>query len=224
MPTSPWRAIDATRPASFRAPELLRIWDDYLSSGLLSQARLPIAESWRRSQLAGIDPTRARAPTTFEDRRAVRERWEDHPLEVAAPVIRRWLGPVAGDSEHLIVVSSAQGLLLWLDGDGRVRSAASDSMNFVEGALWSEAGAGTNAIGMALAIDHPVQVHAAEHFSEMVHGWTCAAAPVHDPEDGRLLGVIDLTGLMRQAHPRSVAAVVAATRAVEAELRAPRSP
>ncbi|MCU1670239.1 MAG: two-component sensor histidine kinase [Blastococcus sp.] len=219
MPTSPWRAIDATRPASFRAPELLRIWDDYLSSGLLSQARLPIAESWRRSQLAGIDPTRARAPTTFEDRRAVRERWEDHPLEVAAPVIRRWLGPVAGDSEHLIVVSSAQGLLLWLDGDGRVRSAASDSMNFVEGALWSEAGAGTNAIGMALAIDHPVQVHAAEHFSEMVHGWTCAAAPVHNPEDGRLLGVIDLTGPMAMVDPRSLAAVVATARAVEADLR-----
>jgi hypothetical protein len=54
---------------------------------------------------------------------------------------------------------------------------AQTAMNFVEGALWSEAGAGTNAIGTVLATDHAVQVHAAEHFSEVVHGWTCSAVP-----------------------------------------------
>src|SRR6185295_4958828 len=94
-----------------------------------------------------------------------------------------------------------------------------DEMNFVEGAVWSEAGAGTNAIGTALAVDHLVQVHAAEHFSEVVYAWTCAAAPVHDPEDGRLLGIIDLTGRLDRVHPESIAAVLAAARAVEADLR-----
>jgi signal transduction histidine kinase len=219
MPTNPWVAMDATASPSLRARELRRIWDDYLSAGRLAQVRLPIAESWRRSQVAGIDPSRSRAPTLLADRRDVRERWDAHPLEVAAPVIRRWLGPVADESEQLIVVSGADGLLLWLDGDVRVRSAADDAMNFVEGALWNEAGAGTNAIGTALAADHPVQVHAAEHFSEVVHGWTCSAAPVHDPEDGRLLGVIDLTGPMAKAHPQSLAAALATARAVEADLR-----
>ena len=166
-----------------------------------------------------MSPASSRAPTLLADRREVRERWEAHPLEAAAPLIRRWLGPVAEGSEHLMVVTDAEGLLLWLDGDVRVRSAAADGMNFVEGALWSEAGAGTNAIGTALAADHPVQVHAAEHFSEVVHGWTCSAAPVHDPEDGALLGVIDLTGLMSKAHPGSLAAALAAACAVEADLR-----
>jgi signal transduction histidine kinase len=92
-------------------------------------------------------------------------------------------------------------------------------MNFVEGSLWSEASAGTNAIGTALAADHLVQVHAAEHFSEVVHGWTCSAVPVHDPEDGRLLGIIDLTGLAAEAEPGHVAAALAAARAVVADLR-----
>ncbi|HEV7964341.1 MAG TPA: GAF domain-containing protein, partial [Actinoplanes sp.] len=219
MPSNPWLAIDATASPSLRARELQRIWYDYLSHGRLDRVRLPIAESWSRSEVAGISPSHSRAPTMFTDRREVRERWEAHPLEVAAPLIRRWLGRVADESEHLIVVSDAEGLLLWLDGDARVRSAAADAMNFVEGALWNEAGAGTNAIGTALAADHPVQVHAAEHFSEAVHGWTCSAAPVHDPEDGRLLGVIDLTGLMPRAHPDSLAAALAAARAVEADLR-----
>jgi signal transduction histidine kinase len=219
MPTNPWVAIDATMSPSLRARELRGIWDDYLSAGRLAHVRLPIAESWRRSQVAGIDPSRSRAPTLLADRHDVRERWDAHPLEAAAPLIRRWLGPLADESDQLIVVSGADGLLLWLDGDARVRSAAADAMNFVEGALWNEAGAGTNAIGTALAADHPVQVHAAEHFSEIVHGWTCAAAPVHDPEDGRLLGVIDLTGPMAKAHPQSLAAALAAARAVEADLR-----
>jgi signal transduction histidine kinase len=219
MPDNPWAAIDRTATPSLRARELQRIWSNYLSDGRIDQVRLPIAESWRRSEVAGISPSHSFAPTLLTDRRDVRERWEAHPLEAAAPLIRRWLGPVADQSEHLIVVSDAEGLLLWLDGDVRARSAAADAMNFVEGALWSEAGAGTNAIGTALAADHPVQVHAAEHFSEIVHGWTCSAAPVHDPEDGRLIGVIDLTGRMAKAHPDSLAVALAAARAVEADLR-----
>jgi signal transduction histidine kinase len=219
MPTNPWIAIDATASPLLRARELWRTWYDYLSDGRLDRVRLPIAESWRRSEVAGIDPARSRAPTMLADRREVLEHWEAHPLQAAAPLIRRWLGPVADESDQLIVVSDAEGLLLWLDGDARVRSAAADAMNFVEGAVWNEAGAGTNAIGTALAADHPVQVHAAEHFSEVVHGWTCSAAPVHDPEDGRLLGVIDLTGLMNKAHPDSLATALAAARAVEADLR-----
>jgi signal transduction histidine kinase len=219
MPTNPWAALDATASPSMRARELRRIWDHAISDGRLEQFRLPIAESWRRSRVAGTDPSRTRAPTVFADRRDAGERWAAHPLAAAAPLIRGWLGAVADESQHLIVVSDADGVLLWLDGDARVRSAAADSMNFVEGALWSEIGAGTNAIGTALAADHPVQVHAAEHVSEVVHGWTCSAAPVHDPEDGRLLGVIDLTGPMARAHPHSLTAALAAAQAVEADLR-----
>ena len=219
MPSNPWVAFDATASPARRAQELRRVWDRYLSGGPLDAARRPIAESWRRSQIAGIDPVRSRAPTLLADRRDVRDRWEAHPLEVAAALIRRWLEPLARESEHLMVVSDADGLLLWLDGDERIRSAAADGMNFVEGAIWSEAGAGTNAIGTALAADHPVQVHAAEHFSEAVHAWTCSAAPVHDPEDGRLLGIIDLTGPRDLVHLNSLSAALAAARAVESDLR-----
>ena len=67
-------------------------------------------------------------------------------------------------------------------------------MNFAEGTLWSEPGAGTNAIGTAVALDHAVQVFGPEHFSEPVQRWTCSAAPIHDPDTGALIGVIDLTG------------------------------
>jgi hypothetical protein len=92
-------------------------------------------------------------------------------------------------------------------------------MNFAEGTLWSEPGAGTNAIGTALAADHAVQVFGPEHFHEIVQRWTCSAAPIHDPETGVLLGVIDLTGDYSTVHPHSLALAATTAQAIEAMLR-----
>ena len=146
-------------------------------------------------------------------------RWEVHPLAEMAPLIRSCLAASADESRHLIVVSDANGVLLWVEGNATVRLRAADSMNFAEGTLWSEGGAGTNAIGTALAAEHAVQVFASEHFNEVVQEWTCAAAPVHDPDTGQVIGVIDLTGEMPTVHPHSMAVATATAQAVEAQLR-----
>jgi hypothetical protein len=180
--------------------------------------RAPIALSWARSQAAGVDPFRDRVAATVGDADEVAARWAAHPLAATAPLILECLGPVADEAEDLIVVSDAEGMLLWVEGNRRARLAAADAMNFMEGAAWSESGAGTNAIGVTLAAAHAVQVFAAEHFNEAVQAWTCAAAPVHDPDSGELLGVINLTGRMATADPHSFTAVVATAHAVESQL------
>ena len=71
---------------------------------------------------------------------------------------------------------------------------------------------------MALATDHAVQIFGAEHFSRAVQPWTCAAAPIHDPETGEVLGAVDITGGSHLASPQSLALVQATARAAEAEL------
>src|SRR5262249_32727741 len=48
---------------------------------------------------------------------------------------------------------------------------------------------------------------------------TCSAAPIHDPDTGELLGVIDLTGDFSTVHPHSLAVATATAQAVEATLR-----
>jgi hypothetical protein len=108
---------------------------------------------------------------------------------------------------------------LWIDGPAGVRLDAADSMNFAEGAGWSESAAGTNAIGTALASDHAVQVFAAEHYNEIVQEWTCSAAPVHDPDTGRVIGIIDVTGRLGSVHPYVFDCAAATARAVEYQLR-----
>ena len=216
---NPWLAIDATTSPALRAREVRHAWERFLGGDRPDAVRRPIADSWRRSFAAGVDPTAAgSAPSVADDDEAA-ARWEVHPLMSVVPLVRECLAGIADDAAHLLVMSDADGTLLWLEGAPGVRLAAANSMNFAVGALWSESGAGTNAIGTALAADHAVQVFAAEHFNEVVQAWTCAAAPVHDPDTGRLLGVIDLTSRMSTVHPHSFAVAVATAGAVEAHLR-----
>jgi hypothetical protein len=206
-------------PLPSRARELRQAWEDFLGNHQAPTVRVPIALSWERSVTAGVDPFRHGVAPTVGDPDEVSARWEVHPLAAAAPLILECLGDVADRAEDVVAVSDARGVLLWVAGSSRARLAAADAMNFTTGAAWSESDAGTNAIGIALAAAHAVQVFAAEHFNEAVQEWTCAAAPVHDPDSGELLGVINLTGPIASANPYSFTSVLATARAVESELR-----
>jgi hypothetical protein len=223
---NPWLAIDSATAPVVRARELRRAWERFVGAGTDGPDRLettlvrdPIVASWRRSAAAGVDPSGGRPAPVVADADETSARWEIHPLADMAPLIRACLAATADESQHLIVVSDANGVLLWVEGNAQVRMRAADSMNFAEGALWSEGGAGTNAIGTALAAEHAVQVFASEHFNEIVQEWTCAAAPIHDPDTGQVIGVIDLTGQMATVHPHSMAVATATAQAVEAHLR-----
>ncbi len=218
MSDNSWLAIDTGTVPAVKARELRQAWEEFLGGGEPA-VRSAIADSWTRSNAAGVDPERRSGARKVVAVDETADRWREHPLWSAAPIIRRCLGTIADAEGNLIVVSDADGVLLWVDGPESVRADAAEAMNFAEGAAWGEADVGTNAVGTALAVDHAVQVFAAEHYNEMVQRWTCAAAPVHDPDTGALLGVIDLTGWMATAHPHSLACAVATAEAVEEHLR-----
>ncbi len=108
-------------------------------------------------------------------------------------------------------------MILWRDGAVRARKQA-DGLGFVEGAHWSESVVGTNAIGTALAEEAPVQLFSAEHFETSQHPWYCSAVPIHDPRDGQLLGVVDISGPALTLHPTVQSLVTTAVRLAEARL------
>jgi hypothetical protein len=186
------------------------------TSPLPDLVRPVVAASWRRSLALGVDPCAGSAPLDLTESELAEYR-ERHPLAPMMPLIRRLLTDDADEAGHIVAIGDARGRLLWVEGHHRLRTRA-EQMRFVEGALWSEGGAGTNAPGTALALDVPVQIRAGEHFGLGVQAWSCVAAPVHDPLSGRLLGVIDLTGGPDVAGPRTLALVRACAAAVEAGL------
>jgi hypothetical protein len=214
---SDWTALPATGDRRHRALRLARAHDAVLAGAPPPpEVRDVIADSWRRCAAAGIDPQRGLAPLTLETGEAS-ERWARSPLAAAEPVLRDLLADVGAEGEQVVLVCDADGTLLWIDGDGRMLDQAT-GVHLMRGARWSEADAGTNAMGTALALDHSLQVFSAEHFATPVHGWTCSAAPLHDPHTGQLLGVLDLSGPLQTAHPHSLALVRAAARMVETVL------
>jgi hypothetical protein len=227
MSMSPWVAVDADTVPAKRARELRDAWEDFVDDRLQGDdedpgtpdVRGPIAASWRRSREAGVDPSGRLPAMSVVELTGARAMWDEHPLQSAGPLIEQCMAETLLDADNLLVISDADGMLLSIKGDTQLRNRAADDMNFVEGALWSEPSAGTNAIGTAMAAAHAVQVFAAEHFTEPVQRWTCSAAPVMDPDTGQMLGVIDLTGDFSVVNPLSLAVVVATARAVEELLR-----
>ncbi|MCG2802966.1 MAG: transcriptional regulator [Cellulomonas sp.] len=172
-----------------------------------------VAESWRRSRLGGVDPEALAPPRVLSgpDLDALRR---EHPLAAAVPAIRHLLvQPAAG---WITALTDDTGRLLWVDGDHDVRRRV-EQVGFVEGALWREDSAGTNAPGIALTTDSEVQVRGAEHWLRAVQPFSCAAAPVHDPS-GRLLGVLDVTGGPVVAGDMAMALVRATVAAIEATI------
>lgn len=216
--TNPWLAVQPVGDRLAHARALRRIHEAFHSGeDVGGRVRAVVAQSWARSGDAGLDPVR-HLPSILMDDREIEERWSRHPLYPVLPMLRDLLTGATSQSGHMLVISDADGVLMWIEGHHRVIEATND-MHFVCGADWSERGAGTNALGTAIAVDHPVQIFSAEHFNRIVHPWQCSGAPIHDPATGEILGVVDLTGHLRTAHPHTLALVTAAAGMAEAYLR-----
>ncbi|RDG35065.1 helix-turn-helix domain-containing protein [Streptomyces corynorhini] len=177
-----------------------------------------IAESWRRMLRLGLDPDRPTGGDTALEPDELEHRRRTSSLGEALHMITASLGGIIDTSLQIMVVSDPEGRVLWREGSLGVLRHAS-GIRLEEGAAWSERITGTNAIGTALVLGRPVRVHSAEHFAHALHTWTCAAAPVHDPRDGRLLGVIDVSGPARGFHPTTLALVSSVARIAESEMR-----
>ncbi|MBP2405786.1 helix-turn-helix domain-containing protein [Streptomyces syringium] len=180
--------------------------------------RQVIGQSWHRVRRHGIDPDVGRAAPALSAEE-VEHRRHSSPLGGLLPQLREGLGEVADTVQHLMAVADADGRVLWREGSpGVIRNAT--RLGFDVGACWTEDLVGTNGLGTSLVERRPVQVHSAEHFVRTHHAWTCAAAPLHDPRDGRLVGVLNVSGPAGAFNPASLALVTAVAKVAEAELRA----
>ena len=148
-----------------------------------------MVESWFRSAAAGVRAESLDVPITLPAA-ALRDYREAHPLARVFSMLDDVLGQAARDCGAIMAVSDAAGQLLWVCGSPCMLRQA-EKIGFIEGSNWDERMAGTNAPGMALALDESVQVIGAEHFRRSMHRWSCAATPIHDPTSQSLLGVLD---------------------------------
>lgn len=200
------------------ARELARMHDAVIGGGRSRlKPRELVARSWSRVLQGGLDPEHRslRDPLPFDE---VLRRRRESPLSLVIDDLRGIVCSIADASQFLMVVTDADGIILWREGSARVRAKA-DSLGFAEGAEWTEHRVGTNAIGTAIAEASPVQLFSAEHFEQQQHPWYCTAAPMHDPRTGALLGIVDVSGPALTLHPAILALVETAVRFQESQLR-----
>lgn len=177
-----------------------------------------VAESWRRSLLADIDPDTAEAAVPY-DESDVRDIRDAHPLAPLLPMLSEQLDPTLSTAPYVAILTDADGNVLWRDGTAKARVAA-DTIRLSEGAAWSEDSIGTNGIGTCLATGRPTSIFADEHLARSLRPWSCVGAPVRDPDSGRVLACLDLSGSLRALHPAAVSLVSVSARLLEERLRA----
>ena len=193
-----------------------RVRDRAMSADTAAAARPEISASWRRVRAGGLAPG-AEPEVAPLSEVEVESRRTTSTLAPLLPSITASLEPVVDDG-LLLVVTDTDGRVLWRRGRTGVRRLA-DRLGFVPGSAWTEANVGTNAIGTCLVVGEPVHIRGPEHYVESHTRWSCAAAPVHDPWTGEVLGAIDVSGPARSVQRSVLALVGVSARLAEAEVR-----
>jgi transcriptional regulator of acetoin/glycerol metabolism len=197
--------------------EVRAAWEKFVEHGALSaELRSSVAASWQRSRNHRVTIDRARAPLVA-DAELFRHRSRHASLRHAARCALQSSKTFLSDANSIMILTDPAGLIIDTQGDARVIDAGR-TVHLEHGGRWSEADIGTNAIGAAIAESRPVQIHGAEHFCTEVQRWTCAAVPVHDPSDGELLGIVDISGPASTFNPQSLALAVSVGHHVESVL------
>lgn len=175
-----------------------------------------IDDSWRRCH-GIVDPGRSHAPDPVVDDALHGILGDNRDLVRASKPVMASARDFLLETGTVMVLTDAQGVVLSVEGDRALRDPT-ERIRLMPGANWSEAVCGTNAIGTALQIGQPIQIHSAEHYCSGIKRWSCSASVIRDPLSGVTLGAIDLSGLSESYSRHSLALAVAASGRIENRL------
>jgi transcriptional regulator of acetoin/glycerol metabolism len=198
---------------------IMATWERFLGG----QAPAPNAlrrlvdDSWRRCLDVQVDPARKQAPSPVNEATLTSLQHQHRELLTAGKQVMAMARDFLAETETIMILTDPAGMILSVEGDPRALGAAED-IHLIVGSSWSEQICGTNAIGTALSVGLPVQIHAAEHFCEGIKQWTCSAAVIRDPYDGRIVGAVDVSGLGKTFGPHSLALAVTTAGRIESQL------
>ncbi|MDF2572288.1 MAG: acoR 1, partial [Sporomusa sp.] len=206
------KTIDGTLAAWLRFTATLTLTDKNSNFSI----RPEVFNSWVRCRQAKVNPSNDNIHHRLGDTSLqVALRRNRELITIAKPFMDNLYQIVAG-SGFVVALTDARGYIMEIFGDKDMLTNPM-TVSFFRGSNWSEAEAGTNAIGTALVIKKPIQVSGSEHYCRKHHCLTCSAAPILDSQ-GRVLGILDVSGASHSAHLHTLGMVVAAVEAIMAQL------
>ena len=175
-----------------------------------------IEMSWERCMSYGLESNRNSEFDLLERGLLAEQQEKNRNLLIHAQPVMDVLFAQIVDTQNVVVLANDNGYILHSCGDPEFLKHA-ERVALSPGAEWSEKSRGTNAIGTALVINEPVVVNGDQHFLLANHFLTCSAWPIFDP-NGRLIGVLDLTGDHRSFNRHTMALVRMSVQMIENRL------
>ncbi len=199
-------------------PQIMSSWDRFMKgqdTGSDALRRL-IDDSWRRCHGA-VDPGRNSAPDPVMGDALYDLLTDNDELLKASSGVIAAARDFLFETGTVMVLTDATGGVLSVEGDNSLRDRT-EAIHLMPGANWSEQACGTNAIGTALEIGQPIQIHSAEHYCSGIKRWSCSASVIREPSSGAIIGAIDISGLSASYSRHSLSLAITAAGRIENRL------
>ena len=184
----------ALQPGNPRLATIARA-RELLLGGQLPTGALPewVERSWQRCLQHGLQPQHQAVFEVVNDALARRTlEANQHLVHTARPILEN-LGRAIVNTRYFAILTNREGVVV--DNSGPIDHTDPRAHLITRvGTDLSERSVGTTAISTALAEQQPVWLHRGEHFFSNTAVYSCAGAPLIGP-DGRLIGMLDLTGI-----------------------------
>lgn len=177
-------------------------------------ARLEIAQSWRRSQLSGLDPN-SPVPVVSQDLVDSRSRF----MRAAADILDRAALTFDGNDLAVMVADSSCRIVRCWTGSRRVGTAM-DSIGAIPGTDFREEQLGTNGLGTPFEVRRQIVINGSDHYLSPLRSFSCFGMPVVNRLTNRIEGVVDITSMVDHANPLFAAFVSQIVASIEHELLA----
>lgn len=160
-----------------------------------------VVQSWLRCvEKHRLDPSaRAEAYILPDNRLREHRQRSEELIGIARSGIEQLYSLVAGQN-YVLMLADRAGVTVEYLGDAAQKADLRRSGLYL-GAEWSEARAGTCALGACIETGEPLIIHQSDHFDVTHGGLSCTAAPIYDSRGG-LAAVLDIS-LLSSPRPRA---------------------
>lgn len=169
-----------------------------VSQGAAASRDPAVVESWLRClRKHGLDPAaRSEAYILPETQLRAHRQQSEKLIAIARSGIESLYRLVAGQN-YVLLLADRSGVTVEYLGDAVQKEALRRSGLYL-GSEWSEARAGTCALGACIETGEALIVHQSDHFDVTHGGLSCTAAPIYDTA-GQLSAVLDISLLCSPA-------------------------
>lgn len=196
--------------------DIARAWESFTDCGDVHASkavRQVIRQGWLKSRDSGIRPDIERARTVISELE-IEEKIRTEDLGRAGVPVLEELSDCLKDTQHVIVLADPAGRIFYSVGHRQVQDKL-EHINFRPGGAWSEQDVGPNGVGTPLSIGRPEVVMGHEHYCQGWHPWVCYGAPILDPATQKILGVVDITGPVKNVNWEAMALAISVAHSVQ---------